>query len=239
MNINLRRPASSVVWFVWHCLATVAIVLIPNQLCSGALWKLEASCRPFFVEMAITYWASVIALTVYTRKDRRIRFIDLASIVLPIFGIFFLFLLLSRSEYSRLVLIVSLVLVAAFSVLPLSLKTSFQKPGLAIASALVVLIPLAGFAGRTPSSEIVVQNRVIRTSFYNLVARYFLNFVVEEVTGGAISKFGDRYLLATGDGQLHTLFWDRKKKSWRPENSRSAFHSTGMNSCVISPAINM
>jgi cytochrome c2 len=211
--MTLSRPASSVFWFVWHSLATIAIVLIASQL--SVILKLEADIGKFSVGMAATYCASVIVLTFYTPKEGKIRLIELSSIFLSIFGSFFLILLLTNSVYSRWVLIISLVVISAFTVLSLSLKTTLQKPALYMASTLIVLIFLAGLADRMRPEQpavLVVKNKLIRTNFYNLIARYHHNFVLEEATGGAISKFGDRYLLATGDGQLHVLSWDPEKK---------------------------
>jgi len=225
--MTFSRPASSVFWFVWHSLATIAIVLIASQL--SVILKLGAGLGKFYVGMAAAYCASVIVLTFYTPKEGKIRLIELISIFLSIFGSFFLFLLLTNSVYSRWVLIISLVVVSAFTVLSLSLRTTLQKPALYIVSTLIVLIFLAGLAARMrpePPAVLVVKNKLIRTSHYNLIARYHRNFVLEDSTGGAISQFGDRYLLATGDGQLHVLSWDPEKKKLE---SRKLAHRVPLN----------
>ena len=198
----------------------IAIVLIPVALSSSGILNLEEDAGTFFVGMGVTYCASVIALTFYTPKGGKIRLIELTSIFLSIFGGFFLFLLLSKSAYSRWILIVSLVVVSAFTFLSLSLRTTLQKPALYMVTTLVVLMVLAGLAirrsgglaARMRPAKLVVETKLIRTGFYNLVARYHRNFVLEEVTGGAITKFSDRYLLATGDGRLYVLSWDPETK---------------------------
>jgi len=226
-NMTLSRPASSVFWFVWHSLATIAIVLIASQL--SVILKLEANIGKFYVGMAATYCASVIVLTFYSPKEGKIRLIELTSIFLSIFGAFFLFLLLTNAVYSRWVLIISLVVVSAFAVLSLSLKSTLQKPALYIVSTLIILMFLAGLANRRRPEQtavLVVKNKLIRTSHYNLIAKYYHNFVLEDATGGAISQFGDRYLLATGDGQLHVLSWDPEKKKLE---SRKLAHRVPLN----------
>lgn len=228
--IHLSRPASSVFWFLWHSLAIVALVVIPNHLRFGAIWTSEAGTKTFFVGLIVTYCASTIVLTFYTPKGCAIRLIELASIFLSTFGSFFLFLLLSEATSYRFLLMVSLVVASAFTFLSLSLNTTLQKPALFIVTTFIALIPLKELVDRMRSSGVVVENKIIRTSFYNLTVRYYSNFLLQEVTGGAISKFGDRYLLAMGDGQLHILLWDQKTKKLE---SRKLSHRVPLNRDVF------
>src|SRR5215208_7543162 len=100
--MTLSRPSSSVFWFVWHTLATIAIVLIARQL--SEILKLGADIGKSSLGMAATYCACVIVLTFYNPKESRIRVVELASIFLSMFGCFFLLLLLTNSSYSRWIL---------------------------------------------------------------------------------------------------------------------------------------
>ena len=212
MHISLTRRASIPLWFLWHVVAVIAIVLIPDQLMINQAPSLKTYRDLFFVGLAIAYSVSVIILTLWLWAKRQVRFTELSSIFFPIFCGFFLFLLISKHEYSRSILILALFLVAVFSLSSLILTSSLQKVALVLALAFIVLIPWARSVQRSRPPEIVLERRLIRSSFYNLVARYHHNFVRQEVSGGAISRFGDRYLLAAGNGQLYSVLWDGKQR---------------------------
>jgi cytochrome c2 len=80
---------------------------------------------------------------------------------------------------------------------PLLQKTAFPVLLLTIVGS---LLPSA-----MQSAERNVQRKIIRTNAYTLAARYSANRVDVEETGGGISPFGGKYLLATGDGRLFTF----------------------------------
>jgi glucose/arabinose dehydrogenase len=50
---------------------------------------------------------------------------------------------------------------------------------------------------------------VLRTAFYNLKADVYVKGVPHSIPGGAIERYSDHYLLATGDGRLYTFESDR------------------------------
>lgn len=181
----------------------------------------------FFIGMAGSYCLSVLALMFYIPKGGIIRLRELSAICFSIFGGFFLLLLLNQSSYSRKSLIISLAVLAGFVILSLTLKNTLQKPLLYIVS-LVVGVAVAGLANGTRPTELIglsdassrhaqsesrTEHKLVRTSLYKLVATYHRNIMVEEVTGGALSVFGDQYLLATGDGQLYSFSWNAEKKT--------------------------
>ena len=222
--LKLSRPASSGFWFVWHFLATVVIVLVGIQL--SAILDVQAHTKRFLIGIAAAYWASVILLTFYTVKSRTVRLAPLAAIFLSIFGCFFLFSLLTNSVYSRPVLIACLLAVAVFTFASLRIESHLQKPAIYIVCALILAISLTRFRGTIQPTESSVEHKLIRTSFYNLIARYHSNFLLEQVTGGAIENFGDGYLLATGEGQLHLLSWDSDNKKL---DSRKLAHQVPLN----------
>jgi len=219
--MKLSRPASPFFWLVWHALATLVIVLVPSRL-RALGGSSESVTETFFVEMAITYWISVIVLTVYNPKESKIQPLQLTFVLLSVLSGFFLFLLLSQQPYSRLGLILSLLLVVVFISLSLSIKTSLQKPALLIMTTLVFILLIDSAASERST---IVKDKIITTSFYNLIARYH-DFGVQAVTGGAISRFGHRYLLATGEGQLHVFSWDPETKKLE---SRKLSHRVPLN----------
>ena len=180
----------------------------------------------------MSYCLSVIALMFYVPKGGKIRFVELFAICLSIFGSFFLLLILRELNYSRAMVIVTLSILAAFGILSLSLKATLEKPALKVITVLVAVMLVVGVANAIRSGQLmgipferlkalsgkgtptgsVTEHKLIRTSFYKLAATYNRNLLVEQATGGAISIFGDRYLLATGDGDLHALSWNPEKK---------------------------
>ena len=180
----------------------------------------------------MSYCLSVIALMFYIPKGGKIRFVELIAICLSIFGSFFLFLILRQLNYSRVMVIVTLSILAAFGILSLSLKATLEKTAIKVVTVLVAVMLLVGVAnairsgqligipierlhaliGKGPKTGPVTEHKLIRTSFYKLAATYNRDLLVEQVTGGAISIFGDRYLLATGDGELHAFTWNPEKK---------------------------
>jgi len=207
--MNFSRPGSLAFWIFWHSLAAIALIVIPLALV--ALQKGAPVVETSSIGIAAAYCVSVIVLTVYTAGKPRIHLIEVTSLVLSIFGCFFLLLLLTHVSYSRSFLLIALALSSAFILLPLILKSGLQKPALVILLLVLVLSLVSISGSRVRQSDLVVETKIIKTSLYNLVATYH-DFALQDVTGGAISTFGDRYLLALGDGQFYLLSWEPEKK---------------------------
>ena len=207
--MNFSRTGSLAFWIFWHSLAAIALIVIPLALV--ALQKGAPVVETSSIGIAAAYCVSVIVLTVYTAGKPRIHLIEVTSLVLSIFGCFFLLLLLTHVSYSRSFLLIALALSSAFILLPLILKSGLQKPALVILLLVLVLSLVSISGSRVRQSDLVVETKIIKTSLYNLVATYH-DFALQDVTGGAISTFGDRYLLALGDGQFYLLSWEPEKK---------------------------
>ena len=216
--MNLSRPTSTTFWVVWHSSALILVTLIWGGL--HIRWDLGVESRTFFIAMAVCYCVNVIALTLFIPKGRKIRFAQLIPLCLSIFGCFFLFLILQDFNYSRKMVIITLSVLAAFGVLSLSLKTTLQKPALYVVIILVggmlfvsvAMVTARGGLNALTDKELEPEQKLIRTSFYKLIVTYKRNLRVEPAIGGAISIFGDHYLLATGEGHLHALLWNPEKK---------------------------
>jgi cytochrome c2 len=231
--MNLSRPSSLLLWFTWHLLAAAAIVFIPLLLRFRAISNLDTNAVVFFIGLAIAYLVSVVVFTLYTAPGRKIRFTDLTATYVPIFAALFLALLFYQPVYSRGVIILSLILVLVCTLLSLGLRPALFKLALYVVAA---IIPLAFLTAsitnkqtpeRKQTPEVVVRTKVINTGFYNFIVHSYPDFLgLQEVTGGGISKFHDRYLLATGDGQLHILRWDA---GMRKLESRKLPHRVPLN----------
>ena len=233
-KMNLSRPSSLLLWFAWHFFAAAAIVFIPLLLRFRTISNLDTNAVVFFIGLAVAYLASVVVFTLYTPPGGKVRFTDLTVTYIPIFAaLFSLVLLFHQPVYSRGVIILSLILVLVCTFLSLGLRPALFKLALSIVA---VIVPLAFLAAsvtnkRTPeskqTSEIVVRTKVINTNFYNLIIHSYPDFFgLQQVTGGGISKFRDRYLLATGDGQLYIFRWNAEMR--KPE-SRRLLHRVPLN----------
>jgi cytochrome c2 len=190
--------------------AAIAVVVTPAalvELLSGS-GGLEISN----VGMAVTYCAAVLMLTLYTFRKPSIRFGQVALVFLISVSCFFLFLLMKKPLYSRPVLLIALGVSSAAAVLPFILRNRLGKAALFVLLLTVILSSFSLGASKLLEPASFVASRIIRTSHYNLLASYHLNFALQEVTGGAISTFGDRYLLVMGDGQFYLLSWDPKQR---------------------------
>ena len=150
--ITLSRPVSLVFWFSWHFLAAAAIIVITAHLSMSRYGA--AAIDTVGVGMAATYVTSAIVLTFYITSEAPLGFARLMPIVLSPFSIFFLFLLLTHSQQSRLILLTGFAAALTLSIFPLSLKNSLQWPALFILG-LIILVPAIGLSRARPSEAIV------------------------------------------------------------------------------------
>lgn len=124
-----------------------------------------------------------------------------------IFGVVFLGFVLTRTDYSRAITLgiftSALVLVPA----PYFLGTAALHRTLAL-GGLLATAAAGSFGFRLAPGVAVHTNALIRTEFYNLDVHSYSNaFPKSAVRGGALARIGDRYLLVSGDGQLHIFYW--------------------------------
>ncbi|UPJ40051.1 hypothetical protein IVB40_22295 [Bradyrhizobium sp. 40] len=122
-----------------------------------------------------------------------------------IFGVVFLGFVLTN--YSRAITLgiftSALVLVPA----PYFLGTAALHRTLAL-GGLLATAAAGSFGFRLAPGVAVHTNALIRTEFYNLDVHSYSNaFPKSAVRGGALARIGDRYLLVSGDGQLHIFYW--------------------------------
>ena len=194
---------SATLWIVWHGLAAVVIALVPLRARFDLLWNLPPEALTFAVGASVTYLVVAAVVTAKAHFTGRVRFVDLVSIVG--IGVAGLFLLVSlyRSAFHRSIVFPSVALVVALSLLWLMMKPRMRPWAVPVLAAAVLLSLMPGI--RQPQPE----QRIIRSNAYDLLARYYRQpFQRQEVTGGALSLFGDRYLLATGEGRIYSLRWN-------------------------------
>ncbi len=209
--MKLSRPASQGFWFLWHALAGAAIFLIAVYVMPGGVHGVHRGNVLVPAAPALAYLFSAAVLSVWLARGAQVRMLEVAGVLALGFGALFLLLLLQRADYSRAVLIATVLAAGSFGMLSVSLTRALQKPALYAAGGLVALGFVATVAARglgptlSPSS---LQRQFVRTSFYNLVVESHGPVLQEQVVGGGIARFGDRYLVATGAGRLVVFSWD-------------------------------
>ena len=206
--MKLKTPPFAF-WFIWHCLAVAAIVLIPTRLQFGVLWNLSADARVLITGAAAAYVTSITLLTLISRYRGEARVMDVVWSFGPIFAALFLYLAMRPPVdlYPRTTMLLSLMLAGILALVPFALGALLRK---AAVPALVLVIVGCVLPSVTQSAERNNERKIIRTNAYNLIARFYRNRLQEDETGGGIERFRDRYLLATGDGSLYVFEWDSK-----------------------------
>ncbi|MDX2476258.1 MAG: PQQ-dependent sugar dehydrogenase [Gammaproteobacteria bacterium] len=222
--MKFTRTSGIAFWTSWHCIAVLALVLIPGLLIFGKpAWSLSDSETTFLAGIALSYITCVLILTWLSRNGRAIPLRDLVLVILAVFGVYYFLLLLTGSYFSRPVLLSTFVFAVIFILLSFSFVSSLQKPVL-IALALVTLL------SQFMAEDVVKQlkggvsgpqrsQKLINTEFYNVNALIYKNQIdgcpesdercgPSKTSGGGISVFDDGYLLATGEGDLYFLMLD-------------------------------
>lgn len=223
--MKLTRKFNISFWVLWHSIAVLALVLIPGLLVFGkSAWSLSDSEVTFLRGIALSYLTSVLILTWQTRNGKAVSLRDLILVIFAIFGIYFFLLLLTGSYFSRSVLLATFVFSVTFILLSFSLSSSLQKTMIFIVAVITVLVQFMA----EDIDEYVKQltadipepqrsQKLINTAFYNVRALTFKNYIDDcpesdercgppTTSGGGISNFDDDYLLATGKGDLYSLF---------------------------------
>lgn len=223
--MELTRKSNILFWVIWHGVAVLALVLIPGLLILGkSAWSLSESEFTFLGGIALSYLTSVLVLTWQSRNDKAISLRDLILVLFAIFGVYFFLLLLTGSYFSRSVLLATFFLSATFILLSFSLASSLQK-------SVIFIVALITFSMQFMAEDVdkyVKQltagipepqrsQKLINTAFYNVNALIYKNYIdgcpgsdkrcgPPTTSGGGISSFGGGYLLATGQGDLYSLF---------------------------------
>lgn len=220
---SFRRKGSTVAWLIWHVIAAVATVAIPAQLFYGdALFDMRSARLPFLTGFGVAYLAAALVLGWQTRAGRTIGLLEFVSAIAAAIGLWALFLVVTKAESARPLL----VLMTGMGTISLFLSLFAGARSLvAVACALALLA--AGMQARGPEPrermlaafdlgpKPVRTQTTLNTALYSVKATFFDRYfdVCDESglkcdtprTGGAIEIFGDGFLYATGEGQLHYI----------------------------------
>ncbi|MGE3771986.1 MAG: PQQ-dependent sugar dehydrogenase [Gammaproteobacteria bacterium] len=223
---SLERPTRPWQYAWWHLAALAVLVAVPAQFLLGtALPGLPAEQRSFLIVFAIVYAGAALLLGLSTRGARSLGVGAFILIVAAALGSWALWLLLTKADYARPLLLVLCVGAAA------ALLASLLLPrGVQVLLATLALAATLGLqaANERPRSLLdralglgpkpVRSQGTINTAYYALQAvfydRYFEICTADRSrcdtprTGGAIANFADGLLYATGEGQLHFVATD-------------------------------
>jgi cytochrome c2 len=215
-SIPLRsRAVRAVVLTLWHAAAIACMaLLIPALKFHIPLWILKPNELGGLEIVLGAYGACALISVGCVLLGFQVSVGRLIAAVLGLFGLVFLYLLWVRSDATRFSIIA--VFVAALVLIPLASRLARL-----LLPVLIVLIAVAAGAlmwgmkkSDRPAGAVdpLLRTALIHTGFYNLKTEFYENYVPEPaVRGGGLSRIGDQYLLATGDGFLYVLNWDPKE----------------------------
>ncbi|HMM75044.1 MAG TPA: PQQ-dependent sugar dehydrogenase [Gammaproteobacteria bacterium] len=218
---SFERPTRIWQWGLWHLGAAAALIAIPAQMLLGAaLYMLPREKWPFFGAFLLVYAGTTSLIAVLTRGGRRLGSGPLILILVAMLGVWALFLLLTKADYARPLLL----LLAAGACAALLLSLLLPR-GLQVALGAALLLATLGLQAANERPRALLERAlelgpkpartqgVINTAYYSLQAsfydRYFEICNADRSrcdtprTGGAIANFAGGLLYATGEGQLH------------------------------------
>lgn len=220
---GLPRPVAF--RLAWHPLALASVLLVPAAASFGRpFWDLPSTHEYLAVGLGGAYLAAVLAMVAYrTYRGRPPLPARAAAAVAALCTLYFVVLLLPGLQYSRFLLILGSLLVAAGllvpSLLPVSGKLLLVAPvALCAASAGLLLTEGSEEHVRRTKSALTPPARsgpeFLGSARHTLVATTYRDVlpwpVQPYVYGGAITRIpkGDGYLLVRGRGELFHVTFD-------------------------------
>ena len=206
---------SIVLLVLWHALALVALALIlPELKFKLPFWSLKAAeARPLSMMLGAYAFCALLSVTLRSR-GAALPLGGLASAIVAIFGLLFLYFLIAKVDSARIIM--TQMLLATLLLVPLGRALAGARRGtwlgagvlaLAVVAAVGTALSLSGRQG-SGAQRPQVDSTLIRTAFYNVRATSYIDQIPEPaVRGGALGKVGQRFLLVTGEGLLYLFDW--------------------------------
>jgi cytochrome c2 len=212
---------------VWHALVVLLILTLPAlALGEGPFWSLRGANPWIVLASAAVYLFSAPAIHRVGRSAGSPPALRLIALAASGMSLLYLGVLLSKLDFSRRVLLVGSVIVAAGILVPLLVSSSprrlvqlFPQPR-RLVPFVAAAVACAGLAALVlllrPSPDIGPQRRseTIRASGHYLSATFFDHYLPPRdsqlASGGAIAAdpTSDGYILARAHGNLYRLRWD-------------------------------
>ena len=208
------RKFSVPVLILWHLLAlAVLALLLPELRYHLLMWEMTPSTQWSLRLLLVGYALSAGVPAFFGALRRPLAIGEQFVVVLAIFAVILCCILVTRIEYTSVFILP--ILVGALISVPVGVY--LPRLGWIAASVLALAIPavaVATFTLRKAPEHFAdrphVATTIIRTAFYNVRAVSYSNFIPSPaVRGGGLSRIGDEYLLATGDGFLYLLGWEK------------------------------
>jgi cytochrome c2 len=206
---------------IWHVVSVLAILILPSLILLGRpFWNLPGDNPAVIAGVATGYVLAAIAAKLLSRFS---PYATLPALVLALsFGfvvVYFLFLLIPISYYSRLLLLGGSLLAAICLLMsPLALRLGPTRMTLlaiafaAVIAATFVLIPRDNRTGDSAAAD-VSSSKVLAAGQQILTATYypgrFAEYEQDGPTGGAITRDPTMgYVLAASSGNLYRFSWN-------------------------------
>ena len=202
---------------LWHLLALATLGLwLPELKFHVPLWKLRHSELSAFEILLAGYAACALLSVSVGWIGRQMRIGSIAGSIGTLFAFIFLYFLIAKVGATRVLM--AQVFVTAMVLVPLALYAGrwrwFGVAALAIAVVGGAAFTIAKGRGGAETVRPRTESTVLRTAFYNVKAVSFVNFAPQPaVRGGGISRLGDQFVLATGDGLLYVFGWPKDPDS--------------------------
>jgi cytochrome c2 len=199
----------------WHLLALALLAGSPALLLKTPVWALTPKELNPLVILLAGYSVCAAFAVINRARGRATTLTQLLLSIMGVFGLIFLYLLLTKQEASRAVMLA--VFTGALLLVPLSLhlqRTRALAIAVLAAAALGVVatsLVLRHSAASAKQLKPAKESSIIKTAFYNVHETAYKNYIPEPaVRGGGLTRIGDRLLLGTGDGYLYLLNWIAK-----------------------------
>lgn len=203
----MKFIAFRIFYFIAFCTASVTTVVLAPSLVTGvSLASLPKSQLLAIGLLTLSYLAAVLLLFIPMVRNKPFRGINNLFIVIAVYCLSFFFLYVDQNhEIAPLVIttvFISFICLWIF-------RRGTNTPLITLSGLVVITATLFWFsdfsdlADRATSTETVTIN--VRTVHYDLQVRAYHGRLSRSTKGGGLSKFGAKYMLATGDGRLYVL----------------------------------
>ena len=194
---------------VWYATSLCLLLLLPAWKLGLQVWRLPPSHWLPFACLAAAFVASA-GIAALLRPAKRWRSQSLvAAWTAAIFGVVFLGLMVTRTDFSGAITIATSLCAMVLVPAPYAVGDSRVYRPIALV-ALLAVVAAGLLAPRLTFPQMSLQTSAsIRTEYYELNAEtYSAAFPKSLVRGGGLARIGDRYLRLAGDGHLYVFGWE-------------------------------
>ncbi len=201
------EPSRKGYLLVLLALSAALVLAFPSLFLKAALWDLPAKTIVVAISFAASYVVAIAVLLWHRPSGGKLTIIFLASLLALAYAPTFLTLLVAKTDFPRWLLAAELAAAAIGACAAILLYRFPKLQGLFLTVAAAIGIGLqisygAGFLPRPIGPNVVVRS--LNSSLYALKLTEYRSWIpTPTANGGGIVRVGDRYLLATGDGDLY------------------------------------